>query len=206
VTELQTLDEAGEVIDGEIIDGEIVDKESLDVLTAKANSIWDEMNTVGRTAGLTMLEQAWQMGGVLLKIKKVGVHGSWGQWLEVNFHGGERNAQNYMAIAKFAPQTSADLPASSIDGALKAIRAEKKKGKPEPTPNDNDPQPTPPESLPGLALSRIADLIASYEGLEDVLTELYESDYWTADVSKQIRENLTSLRQCTLTKPPAVSK
>jgi hypothetical protein len=101
-------------------------------LTTVANKFYDE----AQAATVGMLESAWKSGQALFKIKAKMKHGEWMPWVEANFHGSYQTANAYMTLAsKF--QTSRDLAQyTSVDAALKAIRAEntKKKPKREPKP------------------------------------------------------------------------
>lgn len=76
-----------------------------------------------------MLQAAWNAGTALNAAKELCEHGEWLPWLKANFHGSERNAQNYMRIAKNA--ASADLASSkeSIDKVLKSLSKQRRETK-----------------------------------------------------------------------------
>lgn len=75
-------------------------------------------------AGQSMLLAAWNAGQALLTAKSLCEHGDWLAWLDANFDGSERTAQDYMAIASNT-QRAADLdPECSIRAALQAMRAQ----------------------------------------------------------------------------------
>jgi hypothetical protein len=107
----------------ETVDAEIVD---LAMLAAEANKYHAE----ARNHAGNMLEAAWYAGNALNSAKAQCKHGEWLPWLEANFDGSVRNAENYMRIAK--TQTSADLASSqSIDKVLKGL-SKPRKGRSQP--------------------------------------------------------------------------
>jgi hypothetical protein len=104
--DIAKLDDEGEVVPA-----------TLPALAEQANLHHFAAETRARSA----LVSAWRSGDALLKAKKQIGHGGFMAWLGDNFDGSERNARNYMALAKSAG--SADLnPGQSIAAALRAIR------------------------------------------------------------------------------------
>ena len=66
------------------------------------------------------LRHAHQAGKILLAAKKQLGHGRWLPWLKRNFKGSERNAQNYMLIARCWKKVEKN-PNFSINEAIKSL-------------------------------------------------------------------------------------
>lgn len=106
----------------EVIEGNVVDGLALPELATLANEAHARANEAGRS----MVTHAIEAGDALTQAKQQVSHGDWRPWLEANFDGSERTAQDYMRIARSNAQSSAGLinGESTILGALKAIRAQ----------------------------------------------------------------------------------
>jgi hypothetical protein len=79
-----------------------------------------------QTAMSNALLHAKRAGRLLVEVKERTRHGEWGAWLEANFEGSGRRAQDYMRIHSRWSEIEANAQSSahlSIDGALKAIRS-----------------------------------------------------------------------------------
>jgi hypothetical protein len=103
--------------------------ESLDRLAEQINEEHRKVEVaVGKaqTAMSNALLHAKRAGRVLVEVKERTRHGEWGAWLEANFEGSGRRAQDYMRIHSRWSEIEANAQSSahlSIDGALKAIRS-----------------------------------------------------------------------------------
>lgn len=79
----------------------------------------------------TALDHAMRAGDLLIKAKAEIGHGDWQAWVEENFEGSMRRAQEYMRLAKNREAIKAEKARSSaplgIDRALRAIAAPKQK-------------------------------------------------------------------------------
>ena len=82
-------------------------------------------------AAVSMVEHAVRAGDALLAAKQQVRHGQWLPWLDANFEGSARTAQQYMRLAGNAKRV-AHLPPGeqSLTGALAAIAEPKKKRAP----------------------------------------------------------------------------
>jgi hypothetical protein len=106
-------------------------------LAVIANKFHDQEQEAGKQeeeAGRARLEAAWNAGQALLAAKELCKHGEWLPWLDANFHGTQRTAQRYMAIASKTTRVS-DLEKASIRGALETISLKDKL--------DDEPSPKP---------------------------------------------------------------
>lgn len=95
-----------------------------------ATAINDEHRKCGE-AVLTALDHAMRAGDLLIEAKAEIGHGNWQAWIEENFEGSVRRAQEYMRLAKNREAIEAEKARSSallgIDRALRAIAAPKSK-------------------------------------------------------------------------------
>jgi N6-adenosine-specific RNA methylase IME4 len=99
----------------------------LDELAAEAN----RRHGLYETSTHTALEHAWHAGQALIDAKAQLKHGEWAGWLEQNFAGAHRTANDYMAFRREIPnsQSTANLAAGGVDGVLKQLRTERRDGK-----------------------------------------------------------------------------
>jgi hypothetical protein len=99
-----------------------------------AAAINDEHRRCGE-ALLTALDHAMRAGDLLIQAKAEIGHGNWQAWIEENFEGSLRSAQDYMRLAKNRETIEAEKARSSaplgIDRALRAIAAPNQKKLPE---------------------------------------------------------------------------
>ena len=150
-----------------------------------------KINTAHRLAteaARSALEYALEAGRLLVEAKSQVEHGEWLPWLKANFEGGERNARNYMRLARHMPeleanrQRSADL---SIDAALKLLAAPEEEAA---TPDD-DPATNGLDLLRRMAAAREELEASKKEIIEDRMREQQAFDNLRLDtVSERERQ------------------
>lgn len=114
-----------EIVNAEYREIENLDEKSTEELTAKTNTLYQQMQLIG-AVGIQMAADA---GRCLTKIKERIGHGNWGDWCKRNLEFSERKAQNMMKLAAemhekngiFSnPQTFADIEISKVYALLAA--------------------------------------------------------------------------------------
>jgi hypothetical protein len=146
---------------------------------------------LSEAAGLTFLEHGLRCGALLNEAKEQVGHGEWLPWLEANYGGKPRHAQNYMRLAanaqslRFSPGEGHTLSA-----ALKQLAAPK--------------APT----TPPVAWSYMEELVKDIGHLSTLPTPEIESieyggrvevwEEWLPDMLKIYGEDLESHPRCTL--------
>lgn len=114
-----------EIVNAEYREIENLDSKSTEELTAKTNTLYQQMQLIG-AVGIQMAADA---GRCLTKIKERIGHGNWGDWCKRNLEFSERKAQNMMKLAAemhekngiFSnPQTFADIEISKVYALLAA--------------------------------------------------------------------------------------
>lgn len=114
-----------EIVNAEYREIENLDSKSTEELTAKANTLYQQMQMIGAMG----IQVAAEAGRCLTKIKERIGHGNWGDWCKRNLDFSERKAQNMMKLAAemhekngiFSnPQTFADIEISKVYALLAA--------------------------------------------------------------------------------------
>lgn len=114
-----------EIVNAEYREIENLDSKSTEELTAKANTLYQQMQLIGAMG----IQVAAEAGRCLTKIKERIGHGNWGDWCKRNLDFSERKAQNMMKLAAemhekngiFSnPQTFADIEISKVYALLAA--------------------------------------------------------------------------------------
>lgn len=114
-----------EIVNAEYREIENLDSKSTEELTAKTNTLYQQMQLIGAMG----IQVAAEAGRCLTKIKERIGHGNWGDWCKRNLDFSERKAQNMMKLAAemhekngiFSnPQTFADIEISKVYALLAA--------------------------------------------------------------------------------------
>lgn len=113
------------IVNAEYREIEELDEKSTEELTAKTNTLYQQMQLIGAMG----IQVAAQAGQCLTVIKERVGHGNWGDWCKQNLQFSERKAQNMMKLSAemhgknsiFAnPQTFADIEISKVYELLSA--------------------------------------------------------------------------------------
>lgn len=113
------------IVNAEYREIEELDEKSTEELTAKTNTLYQQMQLIGAMG----IQVAAQAGQCLTVIKERVGHGNWGDWCKQNLQFSERKAQNMMKLSAemhgknsiFAnPQTFANIEISKVYELLSA--------------------------------------------------------------------------------------
>jgi hypothetical protein len=112
-----------DLVPDDSVQGEPGEVEIIEADLPELANIANRWHDLAETSMRSALEAAWNAGRALVKAKELCDHGKWLPWLDANFRGSARRAQEYMQIAN--TRTPAHLEAAqTIDEALTAIRGD----------------------------------------------------------------------------------